>query len=216
MAGTITPTYSGAQLTSSSSAAQKYGVPVNIVRNVTGYKYGSGASAGQFNYVASQLAHWYSQFFKQSGNALVAWGKAAAQEMPGANAAQVAAATSNQSAAKTGMVLAPAIGLGAAAAGAGAADAAAVNAATGATDAASGVAAADAGAAGAGAAGAGAGLAGTAGIAAAITDAWQSAVGDAKYAGVLIGVLALGAMLIFHAFGGSGGGGQKVRIIPAP
>lgn len=51
-----------------------------------------------------------------------------------------------------------------------------------------------------------------------LQDIWSSAVGDAKYAGVLIGCLALGALLIFHAFsgGGGGGGGEKIRVVPIP
>lgn len=54
------------------------------------------------------------------------------------------------------------------------------------------------------------------GVSGAITDVWTSAVKDAKYAAVLVAVLALGAMLIFRAFSG-GGGGQKIeRVVAVP
>lgn len=42
---------------------------------------------------------------------------------------------------------------------------------------------------------------------------WASIVGDAKYAGVMVGVLLLGALMIFHAFSG---GGSQTRVVVAP
>ena len=94
--------WNGSQLDASSSASDRYGVPLDIVRGVTGYKYGSGATTADFDYVAAQLASWYTTYYKQSGDALEAWQKAAAQEMPGATSIEVAIATATQSVAQTG------------------------------------------------------------------------------------------------------------------
>ena len=90
------------QLTASSTAAQQQGVPVNVIRGVTMFKYGPSATAADFNYIGGQLSSWYKHFYLQSGNALVAWQKAAAQEMTGASAFQVAQATASQAAAAAG------------------------------------------------------------------------------------------------------------------
>jgi len=109
--------FSHDQLVASSSAASSSGVPVNIVRGVTGFKYGAGATAADFNYVAGQLAGWYTHFYQQDGNALIAWQKAAAQEMgPTASPLDVAEAASTQATVTTGLVLNPIfadIGIGA-------------------------------------------------------------------------------------------------------
>lgn len=44
---------------------------------------------------------------------------------------------------------------------------------------------------------------------------WQSIVGDAKYAGLFIAALALGALMIFHgAIGMGGGGGKRTVVVP--
>lgn len=51
-------------------------------------------------------------------------------------------------------------------------------------------------------------------VATAITDAFKTAVGDAKYAGILIGVLILGVLLISRAFS-SGAGHNRTVVIPA-
>ena len=161
--------YSAVQLAASSKAASTNGVPVYLLRGVTGYKYGPGATPADFSYVAGQLKGWYSHFYSQTGSALLAWQRAAAQEMPGASASQVAAASSYITTA-TGTILgAPLIGLGAAIGAAGDAVAGAIggagfDVAAGAGDigSASGGAAGDIAGAGAGteagaAAGAGAG-----------------------------------------------------------
>lgn len=101
------------QLNASSKAATQYGVPLNIVRSVTAFKYGGSATPQDFQYVAGQLHNWYAHFFSQSGFALVAWQKAAAQAMgPRASALQVAEATSNQTDAATGMETAPGFAAG--------------------------------------------------------------------------------------------------------
>lgn len=44
-------------------------------------------------------------------------------------------------------------------------------------------------------------------------DVWNSVVGDAKYAAVLVGALLLGALLIFH---GVSGGHSSPKIVPVP
>jgi hypothetical protein len=92
------PIFSSSQLSSASGAAVANGVPVNIVRGVTGYKYGNGATEAEFTYVAQQLKQWYTSFFRApgGGDALSAWSKAAAQEMPGASQIEIETATSNQ------------------------------------------------------------------------------------------------------------------------
>lgn len=98
------------QLNASSSAATTSGVPLNIVRGVTGFKYGAGATPADFNYVAGQLAGWYTHFYGQSGDALVAWEKAAGQEMGStASALDVSLATASQSEVTTGMTINPAL-----------------------------------------------------------------------------------------------------------
>lgn len=52
-------------------------------------------------------------------------------------------------------------------------------------------------------------------IPAAIADVWDSAVHDAKYAAVLIGLLGLAVMLIYRAFStGSGGDGRRIVMVP--
>jgi hypothetical protein len=119
------PTYSPAtplsssQLTAASQAAGTHGVPVNIVRSVTAFKYGSASTSADFDYVAGQLANSYKQAYLQSGNTLVAWQKAAEQEMgPAASHADVLLATAAQSTAITGMITAPAVAAAAAGAAA--------------------------------------------------------------------------------------------------
>lgn len=51
-------------------------------------------------------------------------------------------------------------------------------------------------------------------IPAAITGVWTSAVNDAKYAGLVVAAVLLGALMIFHGL--SGGGGGKTRVMPVP
>jgi hypothetical protein len=57
------------------------------------------------------------------------------------------------------------------------------------------------------------------GVASSIPDAITGAIGtltaDAKYSGVMIGILILGAMLIFRAFSGGGGKPKMPMVIPA-
>ena len=65
------------------------------------FKYGPSATAADFDYIGGQLS-WYKHFYLQSGNVFVAWQKAAAQEMTGASAFQVAQATASQAAAAAG------------------------------------------------------------------------------------------------------------------
>ncbi|MGN6867084.1 MAG: hypothetical protein ACTHMY_01645 [Solirubrobacteraceae bacterium] len=86
-----------------------HGVPLNIVRGVTTYKYGPGATAAQFDYEASQLATWYKQLYpRYGGSALVNWVRAAAAEMgPGVSTLDVQKATSYQSVSITGLLTAP-------------------------------------------------------------------------------------------------------------
>jgi hypothetical protein len=54
-------------------------------------------------------------------------------------------------------------------------------------------------------------------VAGAITGAFNSLVGDAKYAAVMLVVLAVGALLIFHGLTGVASGGQRQRsYVPVP
>jgi hypothetical protein len=222
--GTVTPAYTSTQLANSSSAATKWGVPVNIVRAVTGYRYGDGATAGNFNTIAQQLHSGYASFYKKTGNALNAWINAAKQAMPGASSLQVATAAGNQYSAQTGMLLSPAIvdavtggvDVGAAAATdatTGAPTAAEVNAATGADSAAAG---AESGAAGAGAGSTLANL-GKAAVAATtageLANIWKDIKGDFDYGVVTVALILFGALLMYRAFSGGGGGG-KIRVVP--
>jgi soluble lytic murein transglycosylase-like protein len=52
------------------------------------------------------------------------------------------------------------------------------------------------------------------GIPGAITDVFNTAVKDAKYAVVTVAILIVGVMLITRAFSGGGGSGEKVKVIP--
>lgn len=179
--------WSHPQLTASSSAASAEGVPVYLLRGVTGYKYGPNATPAQFSYVAGQLKGWYAHFHAQYGDALTSWQHAAAQEMPGASSETVAAASSYITTAQGTILSAPLIGIGAALGAAGDAVAGGINAAgfdvasvagssdiggaggSAAGDIAGGSAAGDAAGAGAGGAAAGtaakvAGVAGLAGL----------------------------------------------------
>lgn len=49
----------------------------------------------------------------------------------------------------------------------------------------------------------------------AISGVWNSAVGDAKYAALLVAALVLGALMIFHGVKGPGQSGRPV-IVPVP
>jgi hypothetical protein len=109
---TVTPVYTDLQLTAASTAARTAGVPVQLVRNVTGYKYGNGATAADFTYTAGQLHNWYGTFYKKNGDALVAWRQAAAQEMPGATSQELVTASSLISTAINDTISAPIVGLG--------------------------------------------------------------------------------------------------------
>lgn len=190
--------WSHTQLSASSTAASKNGVPVYLLRGVTGYKYGPTATAAQFSYTAGQLSGWYTHFYKQYGDALIAWTHAAAQEMPGASSETVAAASSYQTVALGTIVSAPLVGIGAALGAAGDAAASAI-ASTGFDVAGSDVAGSAGGSAAGASAGdtAGAGAGGTtasgAGAGAAATVAKVGAV--AGLAG-LLGLTGWGELLV--------------------
>ena len=70
---------------------------------------------------------------------------------------------------------------------------------------------AEAGAAGAGAGSTAATAAGTLAAGAGLADVWNAATGDAKYAAVMVGVLILGALMIFRAFAG---GSPRPAVVP--
>lgn len=100
---------SGKQLAASSAAARKYGVPVNIVRGVSTYKYGSGVTTPDFNAEAQRLHWWYGKLYPKFGGAApVNWARSTAAEMgPKANPQDIVAASGDQSLAITSILTAP-------------------------------------------------------------------------------------------------------------
>lgn len=96
-------------LSDTSKAAGKYGVPLNIVRGVTTYKFGAQPSTDQINYTAQQLSQWYKTLFpRYGGSVLVNWVRAAAATMgQQASNQDVLVATGNQQVAITNILNAP-------------------------------------------------------------------------------------------------------------